>query len=62
MTKEKTVKVIKWFNKKANAIFYGLDIFINNEWAHVKQGKEPLFFTERNEANKKKRELQDCMN
>lgn len=53
---EKT-KIVQWFDKKKNAIIYGINAFVNGEWVHMSENKKALFFADRKDALKKKREI-----
>ncbi len=53
---EKT-KINQWFDSKNDTMFYGIDAFVNGEWVHVSEGKKPLFFTDKKDAQKKMKEL-----
>jgi hypothetical protein len=56
-TKIEKTKIVQWFDKKKNAIIFGIDALVNSEWVHMSENNKPLFFTDRKDALKKKREI-----
>lgn len=48
---------ITWVNVKKRKIFYEIDVLIDGEWCHVKEGRKKLFYDDRKDAIKKVREL-----